>query len=129
MEKTKIAIVFVAVIGVFTLTVGLAFAHYFRTPYNPSTGSYQESIDEEWWTEMREHMENRWSDIENEKWFNEMVQYMEEHWDEVQNQPWFEEMIEYMEERGYYHYGYREDDGNYFGSRPYGRRGFGCWGW
>ena len=129
MKNTKIAIALVAVVGLVAVTVGLAFAHYFGAPYAPITGSSQENFDEDWWTEMREHMEARWSGIEDEEWFDDMIQYMEEHWNEVQNQPWFDEMIEYMEDRGYYHYGYGGDYGNYFGPGGFGRRGFGCWGW
>ena len=129
MKNTKIAIALVAIVGLVTLTAGLAFAHYFGGPYNPITGSLQESFDEDWWTEMKEHMEARWSGIEDEEWFDDMTQYMEEHWHEVQNQEWFEEMLQHMEDRGYYNYGFRGYGGSYFGSGGFGRRGFGCRGW
>lgn len=127
MKNIKIAIALVAVVGLVAVTVGLAFAHYFGGPYYLSTVSLQEGFDEDWWTEMREHMEARWSGLEDEEWFDEMTQYMEEHYNEVQSEPWFEEMLEYMEDRGYYgHAGYGV---NFFGSGGFGRRGFGCWGW
>ena len=127
MEKLKIALALVAVIGLVAVTVGLSFAHFVGTPYTTTTGSLQETFDEDWWTEMRAYMEARWTGIEDEEWFDDMTQYMEEHYNEVQSEPWFEEMLEYMEDRGYYvHRGY---GGNFFGSGGFGRRGFGCWGW
>ncbi len=134
MEKIKIVIALVAVVGLVAVTVGLAFAHYFGGPYNPIIGSVQDGFDEDWWTEMRAYMEARWSGIEDKEWFDDMIQYMEEHYNEVRDQAWFDQMLEYMEDRGFYHPGYRGYEGNYFGPGYYGprssgRRGFGCWGW
>jgi hypothetical protein len=129
MEKLKIALALIAVIGLVVVTVGLSFAHYIGTPFSTTTGSLQDTYDEDWWTEMREHMEARWSGIEDEEWFDDMTQYMEEHYDEVRSQNWFDQMLEYMEDRGYYHYGYTDNNDNYYGPRSSGRRGFGCWGW
>ena len=129
MEKLKIALALVAVIGLVAVTVGLSFAHYIGTPFNTTTGSLQDTFDKDWWTEMREHMEARWFGIEDEEWFDDMTQYMEEHYDEFRNQEWFDQMLEYMEDRGYYHYGYGNYNDNYYGPRSSGRRGFGCWGW
>ena len=129
MKNTKIAIALIAAVGLVALTSGLVFAHYFTGPHNPLTDSLHESINEDWWTEIREHMEARWSGIEDEQWFDDMLEYMEEHWSEVQNQSWFEEMVEYMEDKGYYHYGYRGYNSNYYDHRSYRGRGFGCLGW
>ena len=126
MKATKIALALIAVIGLSAIITGLAFAHYTKA-FVPATGNAEEPFDEDWWTEMREHMEARWSGIEDEEWFDDMNEYMEEHWNEVQNQEWFNQMLEYMEEQGYNHYGYRNYEDNYYGFRGYGRRG--CWGW
>lgn len=128
MKTLKIVIALAAVIGLATLTVGLTLAHYTNTPYD-YMHSYVPEADEDWWTEMREYMEARWSGIEDEEWFDDMNEYMEEHWNEVQNQEWFNQMLEYMEEHGYHPYGYSNYDDNYYGPRGYDRRGFGCWGW
>ena len=128
MKNIKIALALLAVIGLVAITIGLGFAHYFGTPYD-STAGLSESFDEDWWTEMREHMEARWSGVEDEEWFDDMTQYMEEHWNDLQSQDWFEEMLHYMEDRGYYHYGPRGYGGSYFGSGGFSGRGFGCRGW
>jgi hypothetical protein len=129
MKTLKIVLALTAVIGLVAVTVGLSFAHYTRTPFDTTIESTQNTFDENWWTNMREYMEARWTGIEDEAWFNEMTQYMEEHYNEVQNQEWFNQMLEYMEDRGYYRYGGNNFNDNYFGSRSSGRRGFGCWGW
>ncbi len=129
MKTLKIAVALTAVIGLVAVTIGLSFAHYTGIPFDSTTSSVQDTFDENWWTNMREYMEARWTGIEDEAWFNEMTQYMEEHYNEVQNQEWFNQMLEYMEDRGYYRYGGSNFDDNYFGSRSSGRRGFGCWGW
>lgn len=134
MKNTKIALALVAVIGLVTVTVGLSFAHYIGTPYTTTTGSLQDTFDEDWWTEMRSYMEARWTGIEDQEWFDAMTQYMEEHYNEVRGEGWFDQMLEYMEDRGFYHNGFRGyddnyDGSNYYGPRSSGRRGFGCWGW
>ncbi len=51
--------------------------------YYGVTGS--EFENEEWWNEMREHMEQRWDDIDNKDWWDEMNKYIEEHWEELEN--------------------------------------------
>jgi hypothetical protein len=126
MKTTRIALALIAVIGLSAIIAGLAFAQYTRT-FATATGNIQETFDEDWWTEMREHMQARWYGIEDEEWFNDMNQYMQEHWNEVQNQEWFNQMLEYMQEHGYHSYGYNNYQ-DYHGPRSYGR-GFGCWGW
>lgn len=126
MKTLKIALAFAAVIGLAAFSIGLTLAHYTNTPYDYNYTSVPEA-DEDWWTEMREYMEARWSGIEDEEWFDDMAQYMEAHWNEVQNQEWFNQMLEYIGEHGYQHYGYNSYDGNYYGPRSYGRS-FGCWG-
>jgi len=120
MKTLKIVLALVGVIGLSAVAIGFAFAHYAGTPFDYMHNYSPETVDGDWWTEMREHMDARWSGIEDEAWFEDMTQYMEEHWIEVQNQPWYEQMTEYMEERGY---------GSYAGPGGFGRRGFGCWGW
>ena len=128
MKTIKIALALIAVIGLSAIITGLAFGHYTRTnPFAPATINAEETFDEDWWTQMREHMEARWSGIEDEEWYHDMTEYMEEHWNEVQNQEWLNQMLEFMEEKGYNHYRYRNYEDNYYGPRYYGRRG--CWGW
>ena len=129
MKKLQILLALAAVIGLVALTIGVSFAHYTGTPFDTTTGSIQDTFDEDWGTRMREYMKARWNGIEDETWFNDMTQYMEEHWNEIQNQEWFNQMREYMEEQGHYHYGYRHYDENYPGPRSSGRGGFGCRGW
>ena len=123
MKQTKIAIAVIAIVAIATLTIGLAFAHYFGNPYNYGYPSdYANSIEEQdWWNEMREHMEDRFEGIEDEQWFDDMLTYMEEHWNEVQDQEWFNEMREYMEENHFGRY-YKGNNGYYSGRH-------GCWGW
>jgi hypothetical protein len=143
MKTLKIALALVAVIGLTTLTVGLAVAHFTNTPYNYNNTAIPQAQTGDWWNQMREYMEARWTGIEDEEWYNDMVQYMEEHWNEVQNQTWFNQMLQYMQEHGYQPYGYQPYgyqpygyqpygyngyDNYYYGSRGYGR-GFGCMGW
>ena len=118
MEKTKIVILLIAVIALATVTIGLTFAHSIGGTdfFGGMMGYTPYSEGEDWWTEMREHMQGHWTDIEDEALFDDMTQYMEEHWTEVQNQEWFDPMVEYMQEHG--HYGY--------GHMGFGYRGFGC---
>jgi hypothetical protein len=133
MKTLKIALALAAVIGLATFTAGLALAHFTNTPYNYNTTAVPEAQTGDWWTQMREYMEARWTGIEDEEWFDDMAQYMQEHWNEVQNQTWFKQMLQYMQEHsyqpyGYQHYGYNGYGNYYYGSRGYGR-GFGCMGW
>jgi hypothetical protein len=126
MKTLKIVLALAAIIGLATFTVGLTLANYTNTPYNYNNTAVPQA-DEDWWTQMQEHMQARWYGIEDEEWFNDMNQYMQEHWNEVQNQSWFNQMLEYMQEHGYHPYGYNNYQ-DYYGPRSYGR-GFGCWGW
>jgi len=143
MKTLKIALALAAVIGLATLTVGLALAHFTNTPYNYNNTAVPEAQTNDWWNQMRKYMEARWTGIEDQEWYNDMVQYIEEHWNEVQNQAWFNQMLQYMQEHGYepYRYGsygygsygygpygYNNYDSYYYGPRGYGR-GFGCMGW
>lgn len=127
MKTLKIALALAAITVIVNLAIGLSLAHYTDTPVDYMHGYLPETENENWWTEMREHMEARWTGIEDEEWFDDMAQYMEEHWNEVQNQEWFNQMLEYMQEHGYYpnYINY----GDYYGPRGYGRGGFGCWSW
>jgi hypothetical protein len=140
MKTLKIALALAAIIGLTTLTIGLALAHYTDAPYAYNDTAAVPQADEDWWSQMQEYMKARWNGIENQTWFDDMNQYMEEHWNEVQNQTWFNPMIEYMQEHGYepycyepYGYGaygyqpFSGYDGYYYGP-GYGR-GFGCRGW
>ena len=121
MKTLKITIILTAVVALATVTIGLTLAHNFGSEgfFGGMMGYTTPTEDEAWWTEMREHMEGRWTGIEDEEWFDDMTAYMEDHWVEVENQPWFDSMVEYIEENG--HYG--------FGHNGYSLRGFGCWGW
>lgn len=121
MKTLKIALALTAIISLIAVTAGLSLAHYNNTPFYPMHDYTSETFDENWWTEMREHMQEHWTGIENEEWFDDMTQYIEEHWNEVQSQPWFDEMLEYMEEHSHYGFGHRG-----FGHMGYGVRGFGC---
>ena len=121
MKNLKIIIIATTIAVLAVATIGVALAQNFGNPayFGGMMGYSTSNSDDEWWTEMREHMEARWTGIEDEEWFDDMTAYMEEHWTEVENQPWFDSMVEYMEENG--HYG--------FGHNGFSQRGFGCWGW
>jgi hypothetical protein len=141
MKTLKIALALAAIIGLTTLTIGLALAHFTSTPYAYNNTAVPVA-DEDWWNRMQDYMEARWNGIEDEEWFNDMTQYMEEHWNEVQNQEWFNQMLQYMQDHGYHSYGYESygygpygygpygynNYDSYYGPRSYGR-GFGCMGW
>jgi len=102
--------------------VTYAFAH--RGPsssYYGVTGSGFE--DEEWWSEMKDYMEDHWEELEEakeqgelgeefEEWWDEMKERMEDRWADIDGEDWWDEMREHMEERwteleddGYYRYG------------------------
>jgi hypothetical protein len=142
-KTLKIVLALAAVIGLTTFTVGLALANFTSTPYSYNNTAVPEAQTNDWWNQMREYMEAKWTGIEDEEWYDDMVQYMEVHWNEVQNQAWFNQMLQYMQEHGYdpycygpygygphgYEpYGYNNFDSCYYGPRGYGR-GFGCMGW
>ena len=103
MEKTKIIIVLTAIIALVTVTIGFTFAqniggnHFF----GGMMGHNNYSEGEDWWTNMREHMGEEWTGIEDEEWFDDMTTYMEEHIADLESQEWYDSMVEYMEEHGY----------------------------
>lgn len=144
----------IAVIGV--ATVGVTLAQSYRdSPYYGGMMGYSSTTDsndeysttsdtaDDWWTEMQEHMEDHFNEvdqttdgdwwdemvehmddhldevpqeIQDQEWFTDMKAYMETHIDEVQSQDWFDEMTQFMEEQNFdngYRYGY----------------GNGCMGW
>jgi len=131
MKNLKIMLIAttIAVLGVATVGLALA-ASYNNSPYyggmmgysTPTTDDdwwieVQEHMedrwsqigDEDWWTEMREHMDDHWNEVQDEEWFNDMRTYMEEHFEEVENQPWFDEMTAYMDQQNFannYRFGY-----------------------
>ena len=82
MKTLKIAIILTTVIALATVTIGLTLAHNFGSEgfFGGMMGYTTHTGDEDWWTEMREHMEGRWTGIEDEEWFDDMTAYMEEHW-------------------------------------------------
>ena len=118
MEKTKIALVLIAVVALVTVTIGFTFAQNLSGfgHFGGMMGYTSYAEGEDWWTEMREHMSEDWADIEDEKWFDDMTTYMDEHIADLGSQEWYDSMVEYMEEYG--HYGY--------GHMGFGYRGFGC---
>ena len=102
MMKTKIIIAIGITIGIVAwASIGIVLAHNFSTnPYHDRVTGYSTSYeDEDWWNEMKEHMEERWA-VDDEDWWDEMRENIEEQWEELED--------------GYYHYG------------GFGRR---CWGW
>ncbi len=152
MKNIKIIIIATTIAILAVATIGVALAQNYRNPYfggmmgystprtNDNTTPYtdddwwtemqehmqdhwNEVTDGDWWNEMREHMEDHWYQVKDQEWYTDMRAYMEEHLDEVENQPWFDEMIQFMEDRWASRgYGYRYADT----PRSYGR---GCWGW
>jgi hypothetical protein len=122
MKTLKIVLALAAVIGLVTITVGLSFAHYNGTTFDYMHDYVQDGVDEDWWVEMREHMEARWSGIEDEAWFDDMLEHMEEHEAEIQNQEWYNEMIDYMEDQGHSDL----HDHDYDGHMGFSHRGFVC---
>ena len=125
MKTYKVIVVATTVAILAVATLGVVLGHtYSRTPYFSGITGYSPPYqDEDWWTEMEEHMRYRWGDAFDEEWLDEMRGYMEERFEEVQEQEWFEEMKQFMEDRWEsqeYGYGYRDYQRSY-------RRG--CWGW
>ena len=41
-------------------------------------GTSNPYTDEDWWTEMQTHMEERWDQVQDEEWFDEMTQFMKD---------------------------------------------------
>ena len=131
MKNLKILIITTTIAILAVATIGVALAHNYgnTTVYGGMMGYSTTNIDndwwtemsehmedhwneignEDWWTEMREHMDDRWDDVQEEGWYNDMRAYMDEHFEDVKNQEWFDEMTAYMEERNFgsnYRYGY-----------------------
>jgi len=131
MKNLKIIIIATTIAVLAVATIGVALAQNYRnTAYFGGMMGYSSSnSDDEWWTEMREHMDDQWNEIGDGDWWNEMREHMDDHWDaiqdeqwytdmraymdehldDVENQPWFDEMTEYMEEQNFgsnYRYGY-----------------------
>jgi hypothetical protein len=145
MKNLKIVILATAIAVIAVATVGVTLAQNYRDSsyYGMMGYSTTSDPDDDWWTEMQEHMEDHWNEvdrttdgdwwdemvehmdehldevpqeIQNEEWFTDMRTYMETHIDEVQTQDWFDEMTQFMEEQDFdngYRYGY----------------GNGCMGW
>lgn len=110
MKNFKIIIIATTIAVLAVASIGAALAHNYGSPsyYGGMMGYSSPYEDEDWWTEMREHMDDPWDEVQDEVWFDEMRTYMNEHLDEVENQEWFDEMTEYMEEQRFdnnYRYG------------------------
>ena len=110
MKDLKIILIVTTIVVLGVATVGLALASSYNNSsyYGGMMGYSTPYQDEDWWTEMQEHMEDHWNEVQDEEWFVEMRTYMNEHLDDVENQDWFDEMTEYMEEQRFgnnYRYG------------------------
>lgn len=111
MKNWKI-ITIITTIAILTIaTIGVALAHNYSdsASYGDMMGYSSHNEDEDWWTEMQEHMDDHWDEVQDEEWFDEMRTYMDDHVDDVENQDWFDEMTEYMKEQRFdnnYRYGY-----------------------
>ncbi len=143
--KTIIIATTIAILAVATIGVALASTINNSPYYGGMMGYSSTPENEDWWNEMREHMEDHWNEIDDSDWWDEMIEHMEEHWDqvpdqvqdkewfndmraymdehldEVQSQDWFDEMFEFTQNQKY-EYRYRYD----YSPQSYGR---GCWGW
>jgi hypothetical protein len=148
MKNLKIIILATTIAIIAVATVGVTLAHsYNDSPYYGMTGYTTTDLDDDWWTEMEEHMEDNFNEvdqttdgywwdqmkehmeehldegpqeIQDQEWFNDMRTYMEQHINEVQTQDWFNEMTQFMEEN--FCSGYRYS----YSPSSYGR---GCMGW
>lgn len=113
MKSLKLIIIVTTIAVLAVATIGVAVAHnYGTTPYYGGMMGYQTPYeDENWWTEMQEHMNDHWDEVQNEEWFNDMRTYMDEHVEDLETQDWFDEITQFMEDqrvednRGY-GYGY-----------------------
>ena len=132
MKNLKI-IAIAATIGIVAWAIiGVVFAHNFAiNPYYSSMKEYSTPYeDEDWWSEMRQYMEEHWDQVDDatqqettdeefEHWWDEMKEHMEQGWSD-DGEAWWNEMREHMEDR------WEElEDGDY-GYSGFGR---GCWDW
>ncbi len=108
MKNLKIILIAtIAVLAVTTISVAFA-ANNGMMEYGGMMGYSGNDNDQDWWTTMRDHMDDYMDEVQDEEWFNEMSTYMDNHLDDVENQEWFDEMTQYMEEEhnnGYWHGG------------------------
>ena len=120
MKNLKIIIIATTIAILTVATIGVALAHNYggSSYYGGMMGYSTPYEDEDWWIEMREHMDEHWDEIQDEEWYNDMRTYMDEHIEDVENQDWFDEMTQFMEDQRYeyrYHfdsgYGYGYHDG------------------
>jgi hypothetical protein len=44
-------------------------------------GDTEHLEDEDWWDEMKEHMEDHMNEVEDEDWWDEMKEHMDDHMD------------------------------------------------
>jgi len=96
-RKIVFLIAIVAILAVATISVALA-DNGDTMRFGGMMGYSGNDSDEDWWTDMREHMDDHMDEVQDESWFDEMSTYMDEHMDNVENQDWFDEMTQYMEE-------------------------------
>ena len=81
MQNWKIVIVTTTIAILAVATISLSFAHNLggSSYYGGMMGySDYDGETEDWWTEMREHMNDHWDEVQDEEWFDEMTQYMED---------------------------------------------------
>ena len=100
MKNLKIMLIAttIAVLGVATIGLALASSYNNSPYYGGMMGYSNPNTDDDWWIEMREHMEDHWNEIGDEDGWTNMREYMDDHWDEVRAQAWFTEMQTYMNE-------------------------------
>ena len=104
----------IAILTVATIGVALAYNYGGSSYYGGMMGYSTPYEDEDWWIEMREHMDDHWNEIQDEEWYNDMRAYMNEHIEDVENQDWFDEMTQFMEDQRY-ESRYRFDSGYGYG--------------
>lgn len=83
--KTKtlvLALTLVVLVVAASATYVLAHPSSGSSYYGVTGSRFEDSV---WWNEMRDHIEDRWADVEGEDWWNEMRQYMEERWTETED--------------------------------------------
>lgn len=115
MKNLKLILVATTVAVLAIATIGVAFANTYGDSSSYGMMGYETDYeDDDWWNEMRDHMEDHWSEVQDEEWFDDRQTYLDEHLEDVENQDWFDEMTQFMEdhadEYGYHHgnnYGYR----------------------
>ena len=100
MKNLKIILIAttIAVLGVTTIGLALASSYNNSPYYGDLMGYSTPNTDDDWWTEMQEHMQDHWNETGDEGWWTNMREYMDDHWNEVRDQAWFTEMQTYMNE-------------------------------